>query len=79
MNQETEIIQTIADYLGLPPEDLDRDALLREELNLGPIELNDLLAELAQKFGIEFDPEETENLRKIDDLIVLVEDNLIDQ
>ncbi len=77
-NQESEIIQAIAEHLGLSPEDLNRHALLREELNLGPIELNDLLSDLSQRFDINFDPEEIEDLKRIDDLIVLIEDNLID-
>lgn len=78
MNQELQIIQAIAEHLGLSAEDLDRQALLKEELDLGPIELNDLLADLSQKFDVSFDDLEIENLEKIDDLIVLVEDNLLD-
>lgn len=78
MITETEIIQAITEHLGLSPEDLDRHALLREELNLGPIELNDLLAHLSRKFDVAFDQEEIEHLKKIDDLIVLIEDNLLD-
>lgn len=78
MSEEKRIIQAIAEHLGLSPEDLDRHALLQEELGLGPIELNDLLTDLSQKFGINFDETETENLKKVDDLIVLVEDNLLE-
>jgi acyl carrier protein len=78
MNQERQIIQAIAEHLGLSPEDLDRHALLQEELGLGPIELNDLLADLSHRFSITFDETEIENLKKIDDLIVLVEDNLLE-
>lgn len=78
MNQEVQIIQAIAEHLGLSVEDLDRHALLREELNLGPIELDDLLSHLAQKFNVTFEPDEVENLRKVDDLIVLIEDNLLE-
>lgn len=78
MNQEIQIIQVIAEHLGLSPEDLDRQALLAEELNLGPIELNDLLSELSQKFNVSFDAADIENLKKVDDLIVLIEDNLLD-
>lgn len=78
MNQEIQIIQAIAEHLGLSPEDLDRHALLAEELNLGPIELNDLLSELSQKFNVSFDASDIEDLKKVDDLIVLIEDNLLD-
>ncbi len=78
MPTSNEIVQVIAEHLGLLPEDLDRNSLLREDLSLGPIELNDLLSHLAQHFNIAFEPEEIEGLKKIEDLVVLVEDNLID-
>lgn len=78
MNQELQILQAIAEHLGLSVEDLDRHANLREELSLGPIELNDLLDFLSQKFNVTFDEVDMEDIKKIDDLIVLVEDNLID-
>ncbi len=78
MSQETQILQAIAEHLGLSPEDLDRHASLREELNLGPIELNDLLSDLSQKFDVSFNEEEIEDIKKIDDLIVLIEDNLLE-
>ncbi len=75
---ESQIMQAIAEHLGLSPEDLERNSYLRDDLNLGPIELNDLLVNLSQKFGISFDSEEVEDLQKVEDLIVLVEDNLLD-
>lgn len=78
MPTAADILKEIAEHLGLNPEDLDRGALLSDELNLGPIELNDLLSDLAQKFNITFNPEDVEDLKKVDDLIVLVEDNLLD-
>ncbi len=73
-----EVIKIMAEQLALNPEDIDRHTLIREELNLGPIELNDLLAELSHKFSITFDPQEVEHLNKVEDLISLVEDNLLD-
>lgn len=78
MNKEREIIEAIAEHLGLSPEDLDRRALLAEELNLGPIELNDLLSDLSQKFNVTFDPDEIEDIKRVEDLIVQIEDNLLD-
>lgn len=75
---EKVIIQAIAEHLGLSIEDVDRNALLREDLNLGPIELNDLLNDLAQKFKITFDPSDVDELKKVEDIIVMVEDNLLE-
>lgn len=78
MDTESQILQAIADHLGLAVDDLDRHALLREELNLGPIELDELLSYLSQKFAVSFDTPETEDLKRVDDLIVLIEDNLLE-
>lgn len=78
MPTSVDIIQAIVEHLGLNPEDLDRHALLREELGLGPIELNDLLSDLSQKFNVSFEPDEVEHLNKVEDLVSLIEDNLLD-
>lgn len=72
------IIQAIAEHLGLSFEELDPKALLYEDLSLGPIELNDLLAHMSQKFGVRFEPDDIEDVKKVEDLVVLVEDNLIE-
>lgn len=78
MSTELQIISAVAEYLGLSPEDLDRQTLLQEELNLGTIELNDLLLNLSQRFNVSFKPDEVRDLKKVGDLIVLIEDNLLD-
>ncbi len=79
MNEsEKKILQAIADYLGLVPEDIDRNADLQSELGLGPIELNDLLNDLSSKFDVILAPEDTEHLQKVEDIVVLIEDNLIE-
>lgn len=77
MNQEIEIIKAIADHLGLGPEELDRHASLRDDLALGPLEFNDLLEDLKDKFKVTFEPDEVSNIKTINDLVSLVEDNLI--
>ena len=75
---EKQIIQAIAEHLGLAPEDVDLQGRLREDLNLGPVELNDLLHYLSENFDVFFAPEETEHLQTVQDLVVLVEDNMIE-
>lgn len=78
MPNANDIIKAIAEHLGLNPEDLDRNALLQEELGLSTIELNDLLLNLSLKFDVTFKPDEVEHLSKVEDLVSLVEDNLLD-
>ena len=78
MNTEIEIIKKIADHLGLTPEELDRNASLRDDLALGPLELNDLLDDLKAHFKVSFEAEEIAHVLTVNDLIVLIEDNSID-
>lgn len=78
MSTELEVMKVIAEHLGLSVEDLERQAYLRDDLNLSPIEINDLLTKLSQKFQISFNPDEVEGLQKVEDLIVIVEDNLLE-
>jgi acyl carrier protein len=74
---QEKIIKAIAEHLGLLPQDIDRQADLREDLNLGSIELNDLLSALSSEFEVTFDAEDVAAVQTIDDLIVLVEDNML--
>lgn len=76
--QQKEIIEEIAKYLGVTPQDIDPQASLSEDLELGPIELSDLLGTLAARFNIAFAPEEIEGLRTVNDVIVLVEDQSLE-
>ncbi len=77
MNTEVEIIKAIAEHLGLAPDELDRDAGLRDDLSLGALELNDLLESLQKTFDVTLDPKDLANLQSVNDLIVLIEDNQI--
>ncbi len=77
MPTTAKILKTIAEHLTLNAEDLDRGAMLREELGLGPIELNDLLSNLSEKYDVILRPDEVEKLETVEDLLVLIEDNLI--
>lgn len=77
-NSEKKIVQTIAEYLGVAADDLDRGVSLENGLGLGPVEVSDLLNHLAHKFDIVFKEDEIANLESVEDLIVLVEDNLIE-
>lgn len=77
MNTQKEVITSVAEYLGLSPQDLDKESDLFEDLNLGPIEFNDLISHLSGKFNVILSSEDISEIKTVDDLIVLIEDNLI--
>ncbi len=78
MKQQADIIDAIAKHLGVTPQDIEPNASLRDDLGLGPIEISDLLNDLATQFNIIFDPTEIEQINTVDDLIVAIEDLLLD-
>ncbi len=76
MNQK-KIIDAIADHLGVSNNDIEKQALLREDLGLGPVEIAELMNFLQQKFDIVIEPEEISEIQTVDDLIAIIEDNSI--
>lgn len=77
MSEQAKILKAIAENLGLSAADLDRYANLSEDLNLGPVEISDLIQHLSDEFEVHFALEDIEEVSTVEDLIVLVEDSLI--
>lgn len=78
MSDQKKIIEAIADSLGLPPADIDPESHLQDDLGLNPVEIADLLGELAEKFGIVFHPSEPSQVKTVGDLTELIEDKLLE-
>lgn len=74
MVNQTEIINAIAKHLGVTPADIDLNSSLTDDLGLGPIEISDLLTFLAQNFQIAFSGEDVEQIKTVNDLVLLIED-----
>lgn len=74
MATQTEIIATIAKHLGVTPQDIDVHSSLTDDLSLGPIEISDLLNELANRFQVAFSAEDIEQVKTVNDLVLLIED-----
>lgn len=78
MPDQKQIIEAIADNLGLPTTDIDTEASLQDDLGLNPIEVADLLGNMSRKFNVHFDPHEAEGIKTVGDLVEVVEDKLLD-
>lgn len=78
MPDQKQILEAIADSLALPVADIDPDAALQEDLGLNPVEVADLLNDLATKFNIVFTPAETQTIKTINNIIELVEDKMLE-
>jgi acyl carrier protein len=78
MATQQEIVEAIADHLGLPVADIDQTLSLQDDLGLNPVEKADLLHNLADRFQILIDRQETESIVAVGDLVELVEDKLLE-
>lgn len=74
MEKQKEIIEKIAEHLGVTSNDIDVNASLVDDLELGPVEISDLLSELSTHFNVVFMPEDVAEIKTIEDLVVLIED-----
>lgn len=77
-NQQQQILEAIAENLTLPVVDIDLEASLQDDLGLNPVEIADLLSDLARKFNIVFDPTEIAEIKTTGNLVELVEDKLLE-
>ncbi len=51
--QTKEIINFIADRVGVESEDITPDSYVEDDLNIGELELIEILEELEEKYGVE--------------------------
>lgn len=78
MTDQKQIIDAIADNLGLPPADIDVESHLQDDLGLNAVEIADLLGNLSEQFNIVFHPNEPAQVKTVGDLIELIEDKLLE-
>jgi acyl carrier protein len=71
---QQQIIDEIAKHLGVSSQDIDLQSSLADDLGLSPVEVSDLLSALEDAFEVNIDPADVENLRTVNDIVVMVED-----
>jgi acyl carrier protein len=71
---QQKVIEAMAKHLGISPQDIDPNSSLSDDLELGPVELSDLLAALAAEFTVTFEPEDVEGMHTVNDLVETIED-----
>lgn len=66
---EKEVINIIAEQLGLDPAEVTLDQSLTEDLHGDSLDITELLMTLEERFGFEISEEEAEKLKKIRDIV----------
>lgn len=66
------IIEIIVEKTGVDPEDVTKESYLEDDLNIGEMELLEIIALLEEEYAIEFEEEEKENISSVMDLVEIV-------
>lgn len=72
---EHKILKLLSNHFGTPLEDLKPEFELEKDLNATKLELNDFYSLLESTFEIKIDPQESEGLKTVGDLINFVIDH----
>jgi acyl carrier protein len=68
-----EIVSYLTGTFEIPQKDIRPDALLMDDLNLDSIDAVDLMVKLQETTGKKVTPDQFENIRTVQDLVLLVQ------
>jgi len=75
-NFRERIYNLISEQLGVEKEKIIPEAHFADDLNAGSLEVEELISQIEEKFGIELDPLKVKKIETVDDLVHLVFDKL---
>ena len=73
MTTEEQVIEIIAEKLGVSKEEIKPEASFIEDLGADSLDQAELIMELEEKFGITFQDDREQNLHKVKDAVRYVE------
>lgn len=75
MNYKKDIINLIADKTGIEPEEINEDSFIEDDLNLGEMELIEVIEAIEDKYDVEL-MEVRDNFETIGDILDQMAENL---
>lgn len=76
MNTDENILEIVANHLGVPVNEISKDSYLQDDLNSDPLTLADLIVSLEDKFQVEIPAEESQKFEKVEDIINFIADKI---
>lgn len=71
-----DVRKIISKQLGILPEDIEEETSLEQDLSIGDLEMEDLLATLEEKYDIKISPETTSSFKKVSDIVLYLYENI---
>lgn len=66
------IAEMIADKTGVDLQDVTEEAYFEDDLNIGEIELLDIISALEEEYAVEFEEEEKERIKSVMDMVEII-------
>lgn len=66
----------IVEKTGLDPEDINENSYFEDDLNVGQMELYDIITAVEDEYAVEFEEEEKDNVESVMDLVEIVVEKL---
>lgn len=70
-----DIKKLIANQFGIPQENIEEDSLLDEDLSITDLDLEDLIAQIQNKYEVEIPQEIVSSFKKISDIVSYLYEN----
>ena len=67
------IISIVADKMRIDPSKITEDINLVDDLGANSIDLVEIIMALEEEYGIQFDEDDTANLKSVNDLVAYIE------
>jgi acyl carrier protein len=66
------VIEIIINKTGMDPEEISEDSYFEDDLNVGEIDLIEIIGALEEEYKIEFEEEEKEKLKSVMDIVEVI-------
>ena len=71
-----DIQNIISEYSGVEKEKINLDSHLREDLNLDPLSIADIVSNIESKFALKISEEDIMNFDKVSNIVEFIEDQV---
>lgn len=76
MSTLADIQSIISEFSGTEKEKITLESNLKEDLNLDPLSITDIVDQIENKFSVKISPENLMNFNKVSDIVELIEDQV---
>ena len=73
------LVTIMAEQLGVQPQEISTDTLLRDDLAVDSLDLYNLIMVLEEEFNIELPQEELNDIKNVEDIIKILKEQGVEE